>query len=64
MGSSISLGGSRNDYGTSINLGYTEPYFTKDGVSLGVTFSMKVMITLAMIPLRLIHVPVMVSMEP
>ncbi|MFZ7175096.1 outer membrane protein assembly factor BamA [[Pasteurella] aerogenes] len=35
MGSSISLGGSRNDYGTSINLGYTEPYFTKDGVSLG-----------------------------
>ncbi|MDU8923674.1 outer membrane protein assembly factor BamA [Pasteurellaceae bacterium LIM206] len=35
MGSSISLAGSRNDYGTSINLGYTEPYFTKDGVSLG-----------------------------
>lgn len=35
MGSSISLNGSRNDYGTTINLGYTEPYFTKDGVSLG-----------------------------
>lgn len=35
MGSSISLGGARNDYGTSVNLGYTEPYFTKDGVSLG-----------------------------
>lgn len=35
MGSSISLGGSRNDYGTTINLGYTEPYFTKDAVSLG-----------------------------
>lgn len=35
MGSSISLAGSRNDYGTSISLGYTEPYFTKDGVSLG-----------------------------
>lgn len=35
MGSSISLAGSRNDYGTSINLGYNEPYFTKDGVSLG-----------------------------
>ncbi|MFD0965681.1 outer membrane protein assembly factor BamA [Seminibacterium arietis] len=35
MGSSISLAGSRNDYGTSLNLGYTEPYFTKDGVSLG-----------------------------
>ncbi|URL02504.1 outer membrane protein assembly factor BamA [Avibacterium sp. 20-126] len=35
MGSSISLGGSRNDYSTSVNLGYTEPYFTKDGVSLG-----------------------------
>lgn len=35
MGSSISFGGSRNDYGTSLNLGYTEPYFTKDGVSLG-----------------------------
>lgn len=35
MGSSISLAGSRNDYGTTINLGYTEPYFTKDGVSLG-----------------------------
>ncbi|WP_244683706.1 outer membrane protein assembly factor BamA [Pasteurella multocida] len=35
MGSSISLGGTRNDYGTTINLGYNEPYFTKDGVSLG-----------------------------
>ncbi|TDQ59488.1 Beta-barrel assembly machine subunit BamA [Mesocricetibacter intestinalis] len=35
MGSSVSLAGSRNDYGTTINLGYTEPYFTKDGVSLG-----------------------------
>lgn len=35
LGSSISLSGQRNDYGTSINLGYTEPYFTKDGVSLG-----------------------------
>ncbi|MDE4017631.1 outer membrane protein assembly factor BamA [Glaesserella parasuis] len=35
MGSTISLNGTRNDYGTSINLGYTEPYFTKDGVSLG-----------------------------
>lgn len=35
MGSSISLSGTRNDYGNSINLGYTEPYFTKDGVSLG-----------------------------
>ena len=35
MGSSISLAGSRNDYGTSVNLGYNEPYFTKDGVSLG-----------------------------
>lgn len=35
MGSSISLAGTRNDYGTSINLGYNEPYFTKDGVSLG-----------------------------
>ncbi|MEG9475828.1 outer membrane protein assembly factor BamA [Mannheimia indoligenes] len=35
MGSTISLNGNRNDYGTSINLGYTEPYFTKDGVSLG-----------------------------
>lgn len=35
MGSTISLSGQRNDYGTSINLGYTEPYFTKDGVSLG-----------------------------
>ncbi|MCK3656884.1 outer membrane protein assembly factor BamA [Pasteurellaceae bacterium Macca] len=34
-GSTISLNGSRNDYGTTINLGYTEPYFTKDGVSLG-----------------------------
>lgn len=34
-GSSISLGGSRNDYGTTINLSYNEPYFTKDGVSLG-----------------------------
>ncbi|KAE9532220.1 outer membrane protein assembly factor BamA [Ursidibacter arcticus] len=35
MGSTISLNGTRNDYGTSLNLGYTEPYFTKDGVSLG-----------------------------
>lgn len=35
MGSTISLSGTRNDYGTSVNLGYTEPYFTKDGVSLG-----------------------------
>ncbi|WP_044470135.1 outer membrane protein assembly factor BamA [Mannheimia massilioguelmaensis] len=35
MGSSVSLSGSRNDYGTSVSLGYTEPYFTKDGVSLG-----------------------------
>lgn len=35
MGSTVSLSGSRNDYGTSVNLGYTEPYFTKDGVSLG-----------------------------
>ena len=35
MGSSLSLAVSRNDYGTSVNLGYTEPYFTKDGVSLG-----------------------------
>lgn len=35
MGSTISLNGQKNDYGTSINLGYTEPYFTKDGVSLG-----------------------------
>ena len=34
-GAAVSLGGTRNDYGTSINLGYTEPYFTKDGVSLG-----------------------------
>uniref|UniRef100_UPI0000397F7A outer membrane protein assembly factor BamA n=1 Tax=Actinobacillus pleuropneumoniae TaxID=715 RepID=UPI0000397F7A len=35
MGSTVSLSGRRNDYGTSVNLGYTEPYFTKDGVSLG-----------------------------
>ncbi|WP_439238555.1 outer membrane protein assembly factor BamA [Lonepinella sp. BR2919] len=35
MGSSISLGGRKDDYTTSVNLGYTEPYFTKDGVSLG-----------------------------
>ena len=34
-GASVSLGGTRNDYGTTINLGYNEPYFTKDGVSLG-----------------------------
>lgn len=35
LGSTISLNGTRNDYGTSLALGYTEPYFTKDGVSLG-----------------------------
>lgn len=35
MGSTVSLNGQRNDYGSSLSLGYTEPYFTKDGVSLG-----------------------------
>lgn len=35
MGSTISLNGTRNDYGTSVALGYTEPYITKDGISLG-----------------------------
>lgn len=35
LGSTLSLNGTRNDYGTSVSLGYTEPYFTKDGVSLG-----------------------------
>lgn len=34
-GASVSLSGARNDYLTSLNLGYNEPYFTKDGVSLG-----------------------------
>lgn len=35
MGSSIALGGSRSDNGTNLELRYDEPYFTKDGVSLG-----------------------------
>lgn len=35
MGSSVSLSGVKNKYSTSINLGYNEPYFTRDGVSLG-----------------------------
>ena len=35
MGSSVSLSGVKNKYTTSINLGYSEPYFTRDGVSLG-----------------------------
>lgn len=35
LGSSLNLSGNRNDFGNSINFGYTEPYFTKDGVSLG-----------------------------
>ncbi|MBE2896692.1 outer membrane protein assembly factor BamA [Pasteurellaceae bacterium HPA106] len=35
MGSSVSLSGTKNKYATSINLGYNEPYFTRDGVSLG-----------------------------
>lgn len=35
MGSSVSLSGVKNKYATSINLGYNEPYFTRDGVSLG-----------------------------
>lgn len=33
-GAAVGLSGSRNSYSTNINLGYTEPYFTKDGVSL------------------------------
>ncbi|MDP8098800.1 outer membrane protein assembly factor BamA [Pasteurella atlantica] len=35
MGSTISLDGTRNDYSTTLRFGYEEPYFTKDGVSLG-----------------------------
>ncbi|MDP8078708.1 outer membrane protein assembly factor BamA [Phocoenobacter skyensis] len=35
MGSSISLNGVRNKYSTTFKIGYNEPYFTKDGVSLG-----------------------------
>lgn len=35
MGSAIALKGEKNDYGKNISLSYTEPYFTKDGVSLG-----------------------------
>ncbi|MDG6882196.1 Omp85 [Phocoenobacter uteri] len=35
MGSSIGLNGVRNDYSTTFSVDYNEPYFTKDGVSLG-----------------------------
>lgn len=35
LGSSISLSGTKNKYNTSVSLGYNEPYFTSDGVSLG-----------------------------
>ena len=62
LGSTISLSGTRNDYGTSVNLGYTEPYFTKDGVSLGGNISMKTTITQIVALLQLINVKLMVSM--
>ncbi len=35
LGSSIALQGSHDDYGKNLSLTYNEPYFTKDGVSLG-----------------------------
>ncbi len=35
LGTSIALQGSKDDYGKSLRLSYNEPYFTKDGVSLG-----------------------------
>ncbi len=38
MGSSIGLNGVRNDYSTTFSVDYNEPYFTKDGVSLGGNF--------------------------
>lgn len=34
-GAALTLSGSHNDNGNNLNFGYTEPYFTKDGVSLG-----------------------------
>lgn len=34
-GSSVSFGGTKSSSSTSLNFGYNEPYFTKDGVSLG-----------------------------
>lgn len=35
-GSAVSISGQKDEYSTNLNFSYNEPYFTKDGISMGV----------------------------